>query len=159
MKKRLLLIFFIPFLLSCVTDEKLTESDNGGDDNGEDPEPVELIFNEPLMLFNDTYENVKAQEDRTLFSELEGYRLTYEETTKGNVVYQIVYHFENNLMTNTSVQFDFNQEVLSTIVKGLTYKYKMISEYPLIFLHTDTSRKIAVEYSSVSGDHISIDYY
>lgn len=153
MLKKLICILLLPLTLSCVTDEKLVGGDNKGNNGGDGNE--ELVYNEPLFLYNKTQGEVKAAEKRNFISETTE-RLIYEEK-KDTVEYQIAYYFSNNAMTAASVLFDYDQALLETLINGLKNKYTMLSEVPIIFDHSEYGKEIRVEYDS-SANYISVDY-
>jgi hypothetical protein len=141
--------------VSCVTDERqLGTIDRGG--NGGEKAPVELIYNEPLLLYDESFAAVKSMESRPFHSESQGVKITYMES-KGPVDYSVSYYFENDRMTGASVVFDFDMSILISISKGLSEKYTLISEDPMLFRNEASSRQIAVDYS-ISKNYISIDY-
>lgn len=160
MLKKFLLIILIPFLFSCiVSDEKLVGgkgNDDGDDDD--DPDPVELIYTEPLFLFGQTDDEIKAQEDNSSYNgESVGVWVAYKKYTKQSVTYYVYYYFSDDLMSKVSVLFDFDQAIFDTIYEGLSDKYEQTSDSPITFLNEDNGRRIELT-SDVSDNLITIDY-
>jgi len=138
-----------------VTDEKLVGGKGSG--NGEEPEePVELIYNEPLLLYDESPATIREQEYRQFDSELPGIRLTYTETKNG-ISYDISYYFENDKMSSASVLFDFDLNILNNLIEGLSDNYKVVSEADMTFYNEEYNKQIKID-SNPSDNYISVDY-
>ncbi|MDH6354723.1 hypothetical protein M2132_001052 [Dysgonomonas sp. PH5-45] len=117
MRKIFYILFSICLLTACSSDDPIT--DDGGNNGTINPN-AELIFNEPLLLFGKSKQEVKASETRDL---VEGAEASFKEV-KGNLQYVINYMFTNDKLTEITVVIE-NQPTdrYSETVTSLSKKY------------------------------------
>lgn len=114
MKRKLTLFLLIMLCISC------SSKDDSNDNNIINPN-ADLIFNEPLILFGKTKQEVMNAEKREILSKSP---LTYKES-KNNLEYTLIYGFDNNKMIEVHV-FISNKTgfMYDKTIKSLSTKYK-----------------------------------
>lgn len=115
MKRKLTLFLLIMLCISC------SSKDDSNDNNIINPNS-DLIFNEPLILFGKTKQEVMNAEKREILSKSP---LTYKES-KNNLEYTLIYGFDNNKMIEVHVFIPNKSGILmyDETVKSLSSKYK-----------------------------------
>ncbi|MBF0577745.1 hypothetical protein [Dysgonomonas sp. GY617] len=114
MKKILTLLLLTALFIGCSSDDDKDEI------NIINPN-AELIFNEPLIMFGKTLDEVRAAEKREL---VEGTTSTYKEV-KGDLQYMIIYGTTNGKVDEIQVTIE-NQPIdrYDETVASLSKKYR-----------------------------------
>ncbi|MDR1202862.1 MAG: hypothetical protein LBL58_14710 [Tannerellaceae bacterium] len=122
MKKILLLsALFSVFLISC--------SGNNDDVVEEEDQTVDLLFNEPLIMYGCSVEEVQEAETRKKLEHIvldDTYQVLYYEENKNGLEYVIRYNFQNNILYFLSVEFKekISVELFDTLCSSLAEKYE-----------------------------------
>lgn len=129
MKNLLYLFFLVSLLTACSSDDDNDIVDNNNNN-------VDLIFNEPLLMFGKTIEEVNSSEKREL---VENTTSTYRDK-KGDLHYTIVYYFNGeNKLGNIYVNIP-NKPVdrYNEVVNSLSKKYSKDKQLDMFYSDTYT---------------------
>ncbi|MDR1202861.1 MAG: hypothetical protein LBL58_14705 [Tannerellaceae bacterium] len=131
MKKILLLSALLSvFLISC--------SGNNDDVVEEEDQTVDLLFNEPLIMYGCSVEEVQEAETRKNPEHIvldDTYQVLYYEENKNSLEYVIRYNFQNNILYLLGVEFKekISAELFDALCSSLAEKYEENSEWPNLY--------------------------